>query len=170
MRVQVPPPVPLEGSPSPRPIAIVNEIALQLEHSVETDASPGFAWSFFTNPSNWDDPPAQFVLDGPFCAGSEGRTLIPGQEPVRWCIRDVQPGHSYVVETQLDEATLAFEWRFDAVSDRRTRLTQRIVLSGDNAAAHAEGVRVGFGSNLPAGMKRIAAAIAVAQAAADSAG
>jgi hypothetical protein len=49
------------------------------------------------------------------------------------------------------------------VSTHRTRITQRIVLSGDNAAAYAEQVRLGFGSTLPDGMKRIAAALVKAE-------
>lgn len=97
---------------------------------------------------NWDDPPAQFALDGPFAASSQGTTLLPGQEPLRWRISDVQPGQSYTLETQLERAMLSFEWCFDAVSDRRTRLTQRIVLSGDNAAAYAQEVEGSFGANL----------------------
>jgi hypothetical protein len=63
----------------------------------------------------------------------------------------------------LDRAVLSFEWLFDAVSTHRTRITQRIVLSGDNAAAYAEQVRVGFGSTLREGMARIAAALVKAE-------
>jgi hypothetical protein len=66
------------------------------------------------------------------------------------------------MEMQLNRATLSFEWRFDAVSDRHTRLSQRIVLAGDNAAAYAPQVRAAFGSNLSDWMNRIAAAIAAA--------
>jgi hypothetical protein len=58
---------------------MMNEIAWQA-HSVETDASPSFAWSYLTDVRNWDDPPAQFVLDGPFADGTQGTTLMPGQE------------------------------------------------------------------------------------------
>ena len=117
-----------------------------------------------TDVKNWDDPPAQFQLDGPFAAGSWGTTQLPGQEPLRWQIRDVQPGRSFVIELPLDRATLSFEWRFDAMSDRHTRLSQRIVLAGDNAAAYAPQVRAAFGSNLSDGMSRIAAAMASASA------
>ncbi|MFQ5740084.1 MAG: hypothetical protein ACE5JX_13840 [Acidobacteriota bacterium] len=145
----------------------MNEIVWQTEHWVETDASLGFAWSYWTEVRNWVDPPAQFELDGPFAAGSQGTTLMPGQEPVRWRIREVRSKHSYVLETELNRATLSSEWYFDAVADRRTRLTQRIVLSGDNAAKYVGGVKLGFGSKLPVGMQRIAAAIAAAQAGKD---
>jgi hypothetical protein len=72
-----------------------------------------------------------------------------------------------VAQHQLDrvwpQAVLSFEWVFDAMSDRRTRITQRIVLSGDNATAYADQVRVGFGSTLPDGMKRIADAFVRAE-------
>ena len=148
----------------------MNDVAWQLEHSVEADATPTFAWSFWTNVANWDDPPAQFVLDGPFAVGSLGTTLLPGQEPLHWRIRDVQPGKLAAIDMQLDRATLSFEWRFDSVSDRRTRLTQRVVLSGDNAAAYAGQVQAGFGSNLPGGMTKIAAAMAHAEARSRNAG
>ena len=129
----------------------MSEIALQREHSVEADVTPPFAWSFRTDIANWNDPPAKFALDGPFATGSRGTTLLPGQPTLHWHIREVQPGKSFIVEMQLDRAMLSFESRFDALSEHRTRLTQRIVLSGENAAAYAGQVEAGFGSNLPGG-------------------
>src|SRR5215470_5743201 len=140
----------------------MNDVAYQVEHSVEAPVSPAFAWDWRTDIKNWDDSPAQFELDGPFAAGSPGTTRLPGQAPLRWQIRDVRPGRSFVIEMPLDRATLSFEWRFDAVSDQRTRLSQRIVLAGDNAAVYAPQVRAAFGSNLPDGMSRIATALAAA--------
>ena len=142
----------------------MSEIVWQIDHSVETDASPDFAWRYLTNVRNWDDPPAQFSLDGPFAPGSEGTTLMPGRDPVKWHISDVQPGRSYSLETRLPDATLVFTWQFDAVSDRRTRLTQHIMLSGDSAAAYAPQIEASFGANLRAGMDRIAGTIAMAEA------
>jgi hypothetical protein len=111
----------------------MTNIACRLEHSIEVEVSPAFAWSWRTDIKNWDDPPAQFELDGPFAQGSWGTTRLPGQEPIRWQLRDVRPGASFIIEMLLDRAVLSFEWRFDALSDRRTRITQRIVLFGDNA-------------------------------------
>jgi hypothetical protein len=138
----------------------MTNIACQLEESVEAEVSSSFAWSWRTDIKNWDDPPAQFHLHGPFANGSCGTTLLPGQEPLRWHVRDVQPGKSFVIDMPLERAVLSFQWLFDAVSDRRTRITQRIVLSGDNAAAFTNHVQASFGATLPAGMKRIADAMA----------
>lgn len=64
---------------------------------------------------------------------------------------------------QLDRATLTFEWSFDYLSEHRTKLTQHIVLTGDNAGAYAAQVEAGFGPNLPEGMRRIAAEMAAAE-------
>jgi hypothetical protein len=141
----------------------MSEIALRLKYSVEADVTPAFAWRFRTDVANWNDPPARFALDGPFEAGQCGTTLLPGQAPLHWRITEVKPGKSFVVVMQLDQAMLAFEWRFDELPGCRTTLTQEIVLSGDNAPAYAAQVETGFGSNLSAGMKRIAAEMAAAE-------
>ena len=114
----------------------MDEVGWELEHSVEADVSPSFAWSFRTDITNWNDPPAKFSLDGPFAAGARGTTLVPEQEPVHWCIREVRPGKSFLIEMQLDHATLCFLWRFGRLSERRTKVTQRIELSGSNAGAY----------------------------------
>jgi len=140
----------------------LTNVACTLEHSVEVDVSRSFAWNWRTDIRNWDDPPAQFLLDGPFADGSWGRTLLPGQVVRRWQIRDVRPDTSFIIEMPLHEALLAFEWSFDSVSEQRSRLTQRIVLSGENAAAYVTDVKAIFGSNLADGMKRIADAMTTA--------
>jgi hypothetical protein len=140
----------------------VTNIACQLEASVEAEVSPSFAWSWRTDINNWDDPPAQFQLDGPFASGSWGTTVLPGRPALRWQIRDVEPGKSFVIDMLLERAVLSFQWFFDAVSNGRTRITQRIVLSGDNAAAYTNDVQASFGATLRDGMKRIADAMASA--------
>ena len=145
--------------------SVMNNMACQLEHAVEAEVSLSFAWSWRTDINNWDDPPAQFQLDGPFASGSWGTTLLPGQEPLRWQIRDVRPGTSFIIDVPLDGAVLSFEWLFDALSEQRTRITQRIVVAGDNAAVYVKQVQAGFGANLPDGMKRIADAMVRASAA-----
>src|SRR2546426_3179917 len=119
-----------------------------MEYSIEANVSLDFAWRFRTEIANWNDPPAKFALEGPFEAGSRGTTLLPGQEPLHWSIREVRPARSFVLEMQLDGATLTFEWRFDPLSEHRTSMTQKIVLSGDNAAAYAEQVEAGFSPGL----------------------
>ena len=106
----------------------MSEIVWQIRHTVEAEVGATFAWHFWSNVSNWDDPPNEFVLEGPFAAGSVGTTRMPGQDPVQWRIRDVVPGACATIEIELDRATVAFRWRFEAMSDSRTKLVQRITL------------------------------------------
>jgi hypothetical protein len=141
----------------------MRSIFMQLEHSVEAEVSPEFAWKYRTDIANWNDPPARFELDGPFIAGSRGTTLLPGQQPLQWSIREARPRRFFVLEMQLDGAVLTFEWRFDALSEHRTKMTQRIVLAGENAQTYAKQVEAGFGPSLADGMKRIASEMSAAE-------
>ena len=118
-----------------------------------------FVWAWRTDITTWDNPPARFELEGPFVTGAEGKTILPGQPPLRWFLRDVQPNALFAIEMPLDCAAVFFEWRFQAIDDRRTRLTQRIGVAGENAAAYADQVRAGFGATLVDGMARLARAI-----------
>ena len=136
----------------------MSEVAWETEYSLDSRASPESAWAYMTNVANWDDPPATFELEGPFEVGSRGTTRMPGQEPRHWQLAAVTQGESYVIEMALDGATLAFEWRFRRI-DVGTRLTQHIVLNGENAAAYVSEVAAAFESSLAAGMRRTVAAI-----------
>ena len=136
----------------------------RFESSVDSDASPEFAWKYWTDIRNWSDPPARFSLEGPFAPGARGATCIPGQEPLAWVIAEMDPGKSAAITMQLDRAEMRFHWRFEGLSERRTRLTQSIALTGENAGAYQEAASV-FAANLPGGMKKMAAAMAEAEAA-----
>ena len=138
-------------------------ILWQMEHSVEADVTPEFAWKCRTDIVNWNDRPARFVLEGPFIAGSRGTTLLPEQEPLQWIIREIQPPRSFVIEMELDGAMLTFKWSFDALSEHRTKITQKIVLAGDNAQTYLQQVESGISSSLAEGMRRIAADMAAAE-------
>jgi hypothetical protein len=146
------------------------DTAWELTYSVETDASLAFAWNYWTNVANWDEPPAKFDLDGPFASGTHGTTHMPGQEPLRWLLRTVSPPNSAVIDFELERAVLSFEWRFDRLREGRTRLTQRVVLEGESAATFRPQVQSMFQSSLPDGMKKLARAIADAETRSKNAG
>jgi hypothetical protein len=143
----------------------MSDVTWETEHSVETAANSTFAWTYMSQVANWDDPPAQFELDGPFVTGGQGTTQMPGQPTQHWQLREVRPMESYTVEFLLDRATLSFEWRFNALPDGRIRLTQHIALQGENASAYLTYVQGVFTSGLAPGMSRIAVAIDKAYAA-----
>ena len=131
----------------------------ELEHSVETKADLPFAWAYLSNVANWDDPPAEFALKGPFADGARGTTKMPGQPTREWNLRDVRPPETYTVAGDLGGATLSCIWTFEPAGEGRARLTQRLVLDGEKAAEYREPVEAAFAPNLAPGMARIAAAI-----------
>jgi hypothetical protein len=138
----------------PQPIG---EPAWQFQHSVQCDAPQKFAWSYWTNIANWDDPPAKFALDGPFDVGSRLTTILPGQT---WhsIIRTWQADREATIEMQLPDAILSFDWQFEELPQNHTRITQRLVLSGPNANSFVAQASI-FEQTAPGGMRKLAAAI-----------
>jgi hypothetical protein len=131
---------------------------MNCEHSVEVDVSRDFAWNYWTDIRNWSDPPATFALDGPFAPGSRGTTTIPGQEPLSWTLGPIEPGTSGTVQMPLDRAMISFRWAFEPIAEERTRITQRVEVTGENPASYSAALEI-FRSNLPPGMQRIADAM-----------
>ena len=134
----------------------MDDVALILEHSVEVQVSLDFAWRFRTDVATWNDPPARFALDGRFADGAAGTTNLPNQWPLTWHVRDVRIAEAFTIEMELEGAVLRAEWTFAEVAHNCTRMTQRLVLAGPNAASYREQVQSGFGPTLADGMNRIA--------------
>jgi Polyketide cyclase / dehydrase and lipid transport len=134
------------------------EVAWECQRSVEADVPVSFAWQFMADLRNWNDPPAEFTLDGPFANGSRGTTRMPGRPPASWTLRDVEPGRGYTIEggSFLERAQFLVYWRFEPAPDGRTTLTQRMELRGENAAAYVADISAAFEPNLEPGMRRIA--------------
>ena len=130
----------------------------ETSHSVETHASVEFAWRYWTDVRNWDDPPARFEFSGPFVSGARGLTHLPGQPPIEWFVREVKPGSRAIVEIPANGASLSFEWRFEPAGGARTRLAQRVVLRGENAQDYLSYAKT-LEENLPHGMKKMASAM-----------
>jgi hypothetical protein len=137
----------------------MDDVTWETAYSVDVNVTPAFAWSYLTDVSNWNDPPAKFELYGAFVVGAKGATRIPGEEPLEWRLERVSPMEVYRLEMALDRARILFEWQFDGVDVTRTRLTQHIGLNGENAGAYLEQVKSQFSVNLSAGMSRIASAM-----------
>jgi hypothetical protein len=126
------------------------------EHSVECAASRSFAWTYWTDIANWNDPPATFELDGPFAVGSQLTTILPGQT-MHSVICYVEPGCAATIDMELPDGTLSFNWTFEDLSETRSRITQRLVLSTASPALVAQ-ARV-LEQSVPQGMNRLIEAI-----------
>jgi len=136
---------------------VTSEAVWACERSVDVDVPASFAWQFMTDVRNWSDPPAEFALEGPFAEGARGTTQMPGHPSRSWTIQDVTAGRAYAIHGSLAEhAFVLFHWHFDPLSDHRTRLTQRLELYGEHAAAYISDIQSAFEPHLEAGMRRIA--------------
>lgn len=135
----------------------------EMKHSVVADVPLETVWDWHSNVDNWacleGDAVESITLDGPFQSGARGATKIPGQEVSRWRLAEVEPPRRTVIEMELSDAMMRCVWTFDALSEKRTRLTQRIRLEGLGAAAYAPMMKERFGTHLARGMERIAAEI-----------
>jgi hypothetical protein len=134
----------------------MSEPVWTFEHSVECAASRKFAWAYWTNVANWNDPPAKFELDGPFEVGSQLTTTLPDQT-MHSVIRYVEPGCAATIVMQLPDAVVSFTWTFEDLSETRSRITQRLALSTESAALVAQ--TSVLEQSVPQGMQKLIAAI-----------
>ena len=135
----------------------VGELAWEFEHAVECGVPREFAWSYWTNEANWDDPPARFEFDRPFAVGTRIKTILPGQT-LESVIREVEEGRAARIETEVPGAVLAFCWRFEEMDGQRTMLKQRLELSGPEARGMVLQAKF-MEQSVPAGMKKLAEAM-----------
>ena len=135
----------------------VTEPAWEFFHSVECNAPREFCWNYWTDIANWDDPPATFHLEGLFADGSRITTQLPGQT-LHSVIRDVEEGRAATIELELPNAVFCFHWRFDDLEGERTRISQRLVLSGEDAELFVDQARV-MGQTAPDGVKKLVEAM-----------
>ena len=133
----------------------------EFQYSVECHATRRFAWTYWTDISNWNDPPATFRLDGPFDVGSRLTTILPDQT---WhsTIRNVDSEREASIEMQLPDAVMTSHWMFEELSQDRVRITQRLALTGTHAKLFA-GQASRLEQTVPEGMSKLAVAIERAQ-------
>ena len=94
-------------------------------------------------------------------SGSRLTTSLSGQT-FHSVIRDVIADREAIIEMQLLDAILSFHWTFEDLPEGRTRITQRLVLSGPNAKSFVPQASV-LEKTAPKGMKKLVVAIERAQ-------
>ena len=135
----------------------MGESAWEFQHLIECSATRQFAWAYWTNISNWDDPPAKFKLEGRFENGSRLTTILPDQSFAS-VIRNLKPEREITIEMQLEDAILAFQWEFEELPKGRVQITQRLRLAGPNATAFVAQASL-MERSVPDGMRKLASAI-----------
>ena len=136
----------------------------ELKHSVIANANRQTVWEFVSNIDNLarleGDAVESMTLDGPFQAGSKGTTKMRGQEPTHWRLVEVEPPGRSVTEVELTGAVVRFTWTYEELPDKRTRLSQHMVLEGPGAEAYVPVMEEHFAPNVSKGMEKLAGEIA----------
>jgi len=134
--------------------------AWSFEHSVECPVTADFAWRFWTDVDTWrlDADIEAVERHGPFAAGTRGATISRSSGRVEWRIASVEPNTGAVIEIPLPDAVFQCRWTFEGLGSS-TRITQRLSLIGEGAAALVSAVAP-FETHTPAGMQKLCAAMA----------
>lgn len=135
-------------------------MAWSFDHSIECGVPPDFAWGFWTDVRNWalDADVDRVEIDGPFAAGTCGRTLSKSAGRIEWRIAEAQPG-SAIVEFPLEGAVGRFAWTFDPAGSG-VRMAQHVTLEGPQADSYAASFGPVLEAGIPEGMKKLGAAMA----------
>jgi hypothetical protein len=145
------------GKRATKETVVMNSV-WEFEHSLECDATSEFAWDFWTTVANWKrvegDAVEWIEMDGQFAVGTRGSTKSPGQEPRNWQIAEVDVGKLATIQMTLDGAVFATTMKFESLSEKRTRITQRMALTGDVPAELLEGIRT-FEATAPQGLAKM---------------
>jgi hypothetical protein len=136
----------------------------EFRHSVIADTDRQTVWEFISSIDNLarieGEAVESMTLDGPFQTGTRGVTKMRDQEPMHWRLAEVEPPERATYEMELSGAVVRFAWTYEVLSDRRTRLTQHVVLDGPRAEAYVAFMKDQFVGNVPKGMERLAKEIA----------
>ena len=133
----------------------------QYEHSIETEASPASIWHFYSDVRSWpewDAGIAAISIDGTFAAGTTGMITPAGQASLPFTIREADPEHGFVDETEIPGAgiLIRFEHRIAALPDGLTRLTHSVAIRGPIPDAVASEIGAGVSAGIPETMATLA--------------
>jgi hypothetical protein len=136
-------------------------MSYEFRKSIEVNVGKASAWQFWTNVENWRlDPDVESVnLNGLFQIGTCGTTKSRSAGIVRWQITEVCEQESATIEIPLPGATVRFSWQFEELTEAKTKLTQQIVLEGEEAEAYVTQLGAGFEQGIRDGMQKLRAAM-----------
>jgi len=108
-----------------------------IEHSIETTASPDAVWRLFSDVpgwARWNAGIAHIAIDGPFAAGTWFTMTPPGEAPLRCRLIEVREAESFVDETRVGDLVVTVAHRI-APHGAGARITYALEARGPEAAA-----------------------------------
>jgi hypothetical protein len=117
---------------------------VEVEHSIETSATPREVWDLWVDVAGWPAWNADIEsieLAGPFAAGGTIRMTPIGQEPIELRIAEAVEPEQFVDEADLGEIVVRTIHRAEQSDGGRTRVTYRMEITGP--AADTLGPQIG---------------------------
>jgi len=134
-------------------------VAWQFQHSALSSARRAAVWSHYTDVEKWSAWSQKGVewsrIDGPFAAGTEGKSKPPGFPAARFRLTAVEPERMFASEAKLPGARLKFEHVIESVG-AGVQITHRARLDGPMAWLWAPLLRRSIERGLPDGVDRLA--------------
>jgi hypothetical protein len=135
-------------------------VAWRFEHSAESAADPHAVWRRYEDVEHWSEWSRHGVewsrIDGPFAAGTKGKSKPPGSRAIGFKLVVVEPDSSFVSELRLPGGRVRFEHVVEAKGPG-SRITHRVAVDGPLAFLYTPTVRKGVKRGLPDGVERLAA-------------
>lgn len=134
-------------------------MAWHFEHSAISPARREDIWPHYADVEHWSSWSRKGVewsrLDGPFEAGTEGKTKAPGFPAFRFRLTAVEPERMFASEAKLPGARLVIEHVIESVG-AGVEITHRARVDGPMAWLWATLIRRGTEKGLSDGVERLA--------------
>jgi hypothetical protein len=134
-------------------------MAWQFEHSAVSNARAEDVWPHYADVEHWSAWSQKGVewsrIDGPFKAGTQGKSKPPGFPAGKFRLTAVEPQRMFASETKLPGARLAFEHVIESVG-AGVQITHRARVDGPMAWLWTALVRRATETSLPDGVDRLA--------------
>jgi hypothetical protein len=120
------------------------------------------AWSYWTNVEHWaiTETARVELIDLEFDVGSRGRVLVDGGHVVEWTVTEAAAPYRGAYRSANTPWPVTYTWCFDPVDEERTRITQRVLVDGEEstASAIAQGIAHDLGTGMETLVNRMVAA------------
>lgn len=121
------------------------------EHTEYTSAPTEAVWALWSEVETWPewDAGLEYVtLERPFAVGASGTLKPKGGPKVAFELTDVRAGEGFADETKLPLSRMRFEHSATREGDR-TRITQRVTISGLGTPLFSRVIGRGIARDLP---------------------
>ena len=108
----------------------------EYEHSVETTATQGTLWGYWSDMAawpRWNHGIEKIDIDGPFAVGTTFTMTPPGDDPIPMRLVEIEPGTLFTDEMDAGDFVVRTVHRLEPLTHGGTRVTYRTEITGPAA-------------------------------------